>query len=1176
MGWNFLKEKACLLAIIIVVSMFSVYLINPVFAQDEPPAPAEENLACCERTLSGEACRNTQASNCDPAYKAREFQTCEESDFCKPGCCISPDGSCSKQVPQGTCDTLGGYTFDPDATCNIPKCSKGCCVLGGSSCLYSTEKKCNSVLQEYPEIAKDYRPVGSEQECTNVCRAADKGCCVKDDGTCKYEARGTCTLPDGTDSTGFYNDIFCSNLALSQSCGQCVSHEGGKACIEGSEDAYWFDSCGNQEELAENCDYGTGTLCSSADENNPEAYCKSVNCDAEHNSQPKQNVNVKNNEIQIDDYSANDRRNGESWCLYDGKVGASYDLVGSRHFRSLCLNGEQVVEPCKDLREEICWQMDLTNLPETISSYREASCLENNAKGCASECNSAIGAEGDEKKLKIKADEQCCNNPDRSCIWQWTNESHTDGFCLPRVPPGGKFWPEDSQSTGQQGSELAQTCSVGRVECNAVWEKSADTGFDWECVKNCECYSKEYLGQKATYCRALGDCGASYNYVGYWSSEGLYRTFSGEWKGWDGEPEDSKKVDETIKDPGNFEETSKVIESQSGLYLGYFSYKEIKSMYQKNGIDLGKTFGAGSLSGALMFLPAIFFSVKRPREIAVAALVSIGVSALVVAGVLAIAGGSFSAVAAAAAVVPVYGWIIAAAIIIALGIIAFWAENENRAVTIECQPWQPPTGGDNCEICDQDDLKPCSEYRCKSLGATCQFIKENEGTRKGTCYNADPNDVTRPIIEAWPETLQVISKRQDVTSQFTITPLQEGGLEGGYQINEKIPSFSKITFGIHTNELSQCRLGTEIKNTYNELTLPFPDTYFANWHNITFAPLLPSKKYEYYVICRDPSGNPKEDGRTAPFKIQFETDDGPDLEAPLIIATSVPNNGKVQANANALPLGLYVDEVSQFGCKYSIQDKDYELMENNATCLAAAAEGIFAEYPICAANLTIVGEEPNTFYFRCKDKPARMQGDAEDPPQNVNEGSYIYTVTRSKPLKITQTSPQGQTIYARDATLQARTAEGANNGIARCYYEGSGYTAEFFKTNQSDGIHEQNFVGLPKGFYNFNVTCFDSVSNAASDNINFTIDVDLDAPIVTGIYGSGSSVNVQFNEPATCEYKNESFAYGNGIKSGTLQILHSFLGLPKYHIMCEDSFQNRLPNEIIILPIQQTASQPSL
>src|SRR3989338_7606571 len=140
MGWRFLKEKAYLLSAIIVISMFSVYLMNPASAQEQ------ENLACCERTNSAEPCRYTQKSNCDPAYKIREFQTCEESDICKTGCCIAPDGSCSKQVSKGTCESLEGYTFDPDTTCNIPKCSKGCCVLGGSSCLYSTEKKCNSVL----------------------------------------------------------------------------------------------------------------------------------------------------------------------------------------------------------------------------------------------------------------------------------------------------------------------------------------------------------------------------------------------------------------------------------------------------------------------------------------------------------------------------------------------------------------------------------------------------------------------------------------------------------------------------------------------------------------------------------------------------------------------------------------------------------------------------------------------------------------------------------------------------------------------------------------------------------------------------------------------------------------------------------------------------------------------
>ena len=1196
------------MAIIIVMSLFSIYFINPVSAQEETP---QENLACCERTISGEACRYTQTSNCDVNYKVGEFQTCEDSTFCKPGCCISPNGDCSKQVSKGTCDALEGYTFDADATCNIAKCNKGCCVLGGSSCLYSTEKKCGSVLQEYPEIAKDYRPIGSEQECTNVCRAADKGCCVRDDGTCKYEARGICTLPDGTGSTGFYNEVFCANAALEQSC-ECTPHAY-KSCVEGSEDVYYFDSCGNQEDVATDCDYGAGDLCSAPDANSDEAYCKSVNCDAANNAQPKQNVNVKDNEILIDDYSANDRRNGESWCLYDGKVGATYDLVGSRYFRSLCLNGESIIEPCKDFREEICAQGDVDT---NQGLYRESSCFVNKYSECTTLCNSnkETDPSSPDFELKVKTDRSCCENPLRSCAWVNTKPDNSTGICIPGIKPGGKFWPEENAAS-TQGTELGQKCGIASRTCEAAW--IIPTIGDEYCEKNCECYDNGYLEFVNTYCKGLGDCGAHYNYVGSYDNNGLYRS-------WTGTPikPGGKDPLKTLEDPNKFNngQDDDLAVSGDGLFAGRFNLEDLykKSESPNIGIGLAGAAGYGALGvgaglgiaaaagvglttggilaggGTVSLMATTAGGAAAGAALgtvagiaAIAAALIIGVyglakgdrTAVFMAGALA---GATALIAVAASALPAvalttatgltmtgYGAIIAAVIAITFITLSLLESSETRTVQLTCSPWQPPLGGDDCELCDKDDLKQCSEYRCRSLGATCKFIKENEGTRKGTCYNADPNDVNRPIIQRWDETFNVISKRQDIADRFQIRDFEEGGLEGGYEIMGEIPSFSRINFGIQTNELSQCRMGDELKNTYNELTLPFPDTYFSNWHNISIGPLLPGKTYEYYVICRDPSGNPKEEGRTAPFKIRFKTDNGPDLEPPLIIATSVPNNGKIMADANALLLGLYVDESSQFSCKYSNQDKDYTLMESNTTCAAAPAESILSSYALCADNLTIVGEEPNVFYFRCADRPVNAQGQAQEP--NINGGSYIYTVTKSKPLKITQASPQGQTLYSKEATMQAKTAEGSESGLATCYYEGSGYTSEFFKTNQTDGIHEQKFLGLPRGFYNFAVTCYDSVRNEAKDNINFTIDVDEVAPVITGLYNSGSSTIINFNEPATCEYANQTFIFGQGIKAGTLQLQQTLSGLQSYHVICEDSFNNRILETVIIPPGQVKA-----
>lgn len=56
-----------------------------------------------------------------------------------------------------------------------------------------------------------------------------------------------------------------------------------------------------------------------------------------------------------------------------------------------------------------------------------------------------------------------------------------------------------------------------------------------------------------------------------------------------------------------------------------------------------------------------------------------------------------------------------------------------------CSVWQPPLGNSNCEACNNDPLKPCSEYRCRTLGSTCIFNNDNG---VGTCSAEESNDTS--------------------------------------------------------------------------------------------------------------------------------------------------------------------------------------------------------------------------------------------------------------------------------------------------------------------------------------------------------------------------------------------------------------------------------------------------
>jgi len=82
-----------------------------------------------------------------------------------------------------------------------------------------------------------------------------------------------------------------------------------------------------------------------------------------------------------------------------------------------------------------------------------------------------------------------------------------------------------------------------------------------------------------------------------------------------------------------------------------------------------------------------------------------------------------------------------------IGVVIFaltYKKVTTKIVTFNCMPWQAPSGGDNCQVCNDDKL-PCSEYRCKSLGQGCEIV--NSGTKDEKCVYVNPRNVNPPIIK---------------------------------------------------------------------------------------------------------------------------------------------------------------------------------------------------------------------------------------------------------------------------------------------------------------------------------------------------------------------------------------------------------------------------------------------
>lgn len=569
---------------------------------------------CCEKTKTGEWCMFTDQGSCEDGAKFLPT-TCDQTSYCRMGCCYSSDeGRCFKNTPRASC-TNEGATWTDDGLCSIDQCQKGCCLLGDQA-FFVTEVKCKQVTSQYPDVQMSYdKNIKTEAECVAKAKGQEEGCCVKADG-CMFTARANCAVTEtgvvGNKTVGFYKDMLCSNDKLNCGCAK----EKTTGCS--GEDVFWFDSCGNKENVymgnsverkdssynkgyilrgepgcsakandpdCGNCDYTSGTVCGlDKDKKMPAGKYTCIGLGCTETYKDELSPNAKEGAA---------RKNGESWCLYDSLPGMGRDAVGSRHYRHLCINGEELVEPCKDFREELCIQgvlgedakMTIDAMQEMFGDgkYIEAACRANRQKTCY-DCNNFMSEEAAETGLTptiIEKRQKCCESDVRDCYWQPTAVKGTKegllGTCVPQVPPGLKFWGDAPKSqadkekvatdknaaTGKPATAAEAVCNQGDSDCTVAYKMPGlgrlnVGGFQfgtiiktvllirpgsflekdqWEIVANKQCVSKGWVGVGNSVCKSLGDCGAYFNVNGVYTDDGYYNSLVDE----DGFGVDGKK-----------------------------------------------------------------------------------------------------------------------------------------------------------------------------------------------------------------------------------------------------------------------------------------------------------------------------------------------------------------------------------------------------------------------------------------------------------------------------------------------------------------------------------------------------------------------------------------------------------------------------------------------------------
>lgn len=459
---------------------------------------------------------------------------------------------------------------------------RGACVHGGefgeTTCTMTTRSACDPDSISQGESQSDEEDVLFEElpDEENEEEGAEEEETEEGDEVQESPPSG-CEVVEG--DVIFCPGMLCSAEELNTNCGPSDD----TICVDGREEVYFVDTCGNPANIYDaskvnndaywtylldksescrpnapnansqtcgNCNYLLGSYCSAttsetASPTYGDNICIDLNCESSEMT------------------DGEDRLHGESWCLFDtdrdftfqqneqnvftdmlndalGKVRSNLPVsldfrgadtpVGSKFYRYLCSHGEVIVEPCADFRQEECIEND-------IAGYTEAACRVNRWQDCTMQYT--------------KSD--CENTDQRDCVWMdgiqyvliggLSNSTVLDksslqtakeeikkfnsgdrelGGCVPKNPPGLKFWGTEEGDN----AEAESICSQANAMCPVTYEKGI--GGDWECVENCECLEKEAELARAQLCMAMGDCGPKVNYVGQPGRTTGYKTFEEE------------------------------------------------------------------------------------------------------------------------------------------------------------------------------------------------------------------------------------------------------------------------------------------------------------------------------------------------------------------------------------------------------------------------------------------------------------------------------------------------------------------------------------------------------------------------------------------------------------------------------------------------------------------------
>jgi len=1152
----------------------------------------DKNGSICQEYLSSE-CEDVCTESCFPGVR-KEFAPCIL------GTCFDPnDGSCDYRAPKQFCEEDGG-----EWSKEIPaQCNKGCCLYRNDA-QYTTERNCVSISRT-GGFETEFREVDNELTCLFMIETQEKGACVFEqdfENTCSFGDKDSCNNLGGE----FFPGLLCSKPGLNTVCEKQET----TGCVEGKDEIYWFDSCGNRENIYDSDkdrSWNNGAIlpkgqsCSLNDKGlqdcgNCNRFLSNICGEAGSGEKIPTFGDFICKDLSCGFVDGEERGHGESWCVYDSQIGLdgadgsneerSIDVPGSRHYRKVCIDGGVRLEPCQDFRNGVCVQSS-----DEESGTSSAACVLNEWQLCIE-----TNVEGDLN--------ECDKN--EACFLKSVNIDKDFAFdvCAPKYPEGFNLREGD-------GGDANTICSMASQDCTITYVKKGSGR--WDCVSNCQCESAVFGEALNNLCISLGDCGGSFNIEGKFGDEG-YNLYGDTIGFSDSYISGLKKYITPIEGQSaevfNFDRTKALFGIASGEGASdvrddtVSTLKAISSVSGGAGTVLYFAAGQGWLTGiglgtaGYTATPVAAASGFGPQTVA-PALSSWGgasVGALLGAAAVAflieatgigrglepevtytlVAGGAVGGGFAGYALVTeggtllagggLVGLIILAVVVVIIVVLALAGvgDTKKKYAHFECLPWQPPRGGADCAKCGEDESGlPCSKYKCQSLGQTCEFL--NEGTKEEECVDVSPNDVTSPDINPWREALA------DGYSYKEIGP-------NGMKIRKDdsdgcINAFTPVTFGIELDEPGSCKWSLTDEGSYEEMANNFyggSNLIVKNHGHVAYMPSLDALgipddfkdsvgDYRLYTRCMDANGNSND----AAYIVEFCVSDVPDNTAAIASNFNPESDGFISFQAEEYEISFKVNEPAE--CKWNLNsDAEYEVMSEEVDCDTGIGQGTLLGWNCRATLPTSLIDNKFTYYFRCKDQPWLEGKEDEENTRNTNSQGVEYKLSRSaSELVIDFVSPNDEVISSASEpvplNLRIRTSGGAD-GSASCKFSINGaISSGFWPPSSTDHVQVLS-SGLFAGDHEINYICEDIAGNIAEANSAFTIEIDNEGPVITRVYDKNGELNIITNEDAECAFDFEScnfvFEEGNLMSGSGLIHNSDFDGGLTHYVKCRDDFEN--------------------